>query len=79
MVLRAPQMNDLYIANSLEDANTVGGGYTLSDSYFVDSNKTYNGKELWVAPEGKAMDALNGITYENGSVSLNGNVVYTVG
>ncbi|MBO5066943.1 MAG: DUF4838 domain-containing protein, partial [Clostridia bacterium] len=74
-----PQMNDLYIANSLEDANTVGGGYTLSDSYFVDSNKTYNGKELWVAPEGKAMDALNGITYENGSVSLNGNVVYTVG
>ena len=71
-------MQDFYIANSLEDANTVGGGYTLSESYFADGNKVANGKELWVAPNGvKAMDALTGITYENGFVLLNGNVVYT--
>ena len=70
-------MQDFYIANSLEDANTTGGGYTLSDAYFVDGSKVYNGKDLWVAPSGKPMDALTGITYDNGSVSLNGNVVYT--
>ena len=70
-------MQDFYIANSLEDANTVGGGYTLCDAYYESTNKTTNGKALWTAPSGKAMDALTGITYQNGSVLLNGNVVYT--
>ncbi|MBO5067745.1 MAG: DUF4838 domain-containing protein [Clostridia bacterium] len=72
-----PTIKDFYIANSLEDANTDGCGYTLRDFYYEASNKISNGRELWVAPDGKAMDALVGITYENGSVLLNGNVVYT--
>lgn len=71
-------VQDLYLADSLEEAITENGSYTLSDEFYNEENTEPNLEAYWEISSGKAMDCLSGITYKEGVVKLNGRAVYEV-
>ena len=70
-------IQDLYLAGSFEEAITENGSYTLSDAFYDEANTDANSESYW-EKSGTAMDCLNGITYAEGVVKLNGRAVYVV-
>ena len=70
-------IQDLYLADSFEEAIAENGSYTLSDAFYDEANTDPNSESYWVK-SGTAMDCLNGITYAEGVVKLNGRAVYVV-